>query len=101
MMDDRGFNLGKFLHTLLVLYLMTFILQWNMRGFRANHTELQALLAQKTPVVVALQETKLKHDHHCQQIYYKTFRYDVHSTTIAHGGVALLAHSSGTDGQGR
>ncbi|MEM1010393.1 MAG: endonuclease/exonuclease/phosphatase family protein, partial [Myxococcota bacterium] len=93
-MNGAGFKLGQLLHTSLVLYSMTHVLQWNIRGYRANHTELQTLLALKTPAVVALQETKLKHDYICQQLHYKTFRHDIQSPTIAHGGVALLVHFS-------
>ena len=86
-------------HTLaLTFYLlglaMTFVMQWNLRGFRANHADLHALAAAKTPAVIALQETKLKPEHSCNLHNYKTFRYDHPSTTVAHGGTALLVHNS-------
>lgn len=35
------------------------IIQWNCRGFRANHAELQHLTASLNPVVTCLQETQL------------------------------------------
>ena len=70
------------------------ILQWNMRGFRSNITDLQALVASKSPVAVALQETKLKPEHNCNLHHYKTYRHDLTNTQIAHGGVALLVHYS-------
>ena len=72
---------------------MTLMLQWNLRGFRANHADLHALVAAKTPVVVALQETKLKPEHSCTLQHYKSYRFDHPSTTVAHGGVALLVHN--------
>ena len=65
-----------------------------MRGFRSNLTDLQALVAAKSPVAVALQETKLKQEHNCNIHHYKTYRHDLINTQIAHGGVALLVHYS-------
>ena len=88
---SRGLYLPLFLISLMSL---TSILQWNMRGFRANITELQALISSKSPVVAAIQETKLKQEHSCNIHHYKTYRYDAPSVTIAHGGVALLVHYS-------
>ena len=88
---SRGLYLLLFLISLMSL---TSILQWNMRGFRANITELQALISSKSPVVAAIQETKLKQEHSCNIHHYKTYRYDAPSVTIAHGGVALLVHYS-------
>ena len=89
-----GLKLGLILYPFLVLYSMTHVLQWNMRGFRANATDLQALIASKTPAVVALQETKLKQGQTLNIHHYKSFRYDNPTVTIAHGGVALLVHYS-------
>jgi exonuclease III len=37
-----------------------FALQWNLRGLRANISELKQLLVEHDPCVVALQETKAK-----------------------------------------
>ena len=73
---------------------MTFIMQWNLRGFRDNHADLHALAAAKTPAVIALQETKLKPEHTCNLHHYKSYRYDHPSVTVAHGGVALMVHNS-------
>ena len=87
----------KFLQVL-IFYLsvlaMTFMMQWNLRGFRANHADLHALAAAKTPAVIALQETKLKPEHTCNLHHYKSYRYDHPSVTVAHGGVALMVHNS-------
>ena len=35
------------------------ILQWNIRGFSSNYTDLQILISQWNPVAICLQETKL------------------------------------------
>ena len=78
----------------LFLLAMTSVMQWNLRGFRANHAELHTLAAAKTPAVIALQETKLKPEHTCNVNHYKSYRFDQPSTAVAHGGVALLVHNS-------
>ena len=78
----------------LTLLVMTFLLQWNLRGFRANHSDLHTLVAAKTPAVIALQETKLRPEHSCNLYHYKSYRYDSASGTVAHGGTAVLVHPS-------
>ena len=78
----------------LAVLVMTFLLQWNLRGFRANHSDLLTLAAAKTPAVIALQETKLRHQHSCNLHQYKSYRYDSSSGTVAHGGTAVLIHPS-------
>lgn len=91
-MNATHFNRRLLFITTLIL--MTNILQWNMRGFRANITDLQALVAAKNPAVIAIQETKLKQEHTCNLHHYKTYRYDCPTDTIAHGGAALFVHYS-------
>ena len=70
------------------------ILQWNVRGIRANAAELTILLSFFVPLVVALQETKLSPDTNYSVKYYTTYRRDVRHHSVAHGGVALLVHHS-------
>ena len=80
--------------TLFSLTTMTCLLQWNLRGFTANFSDLHALASATTPAIIALQETKLKADLPCRLQYYKSYRYDLPSVTTAHGGTALLVHYS-------
>ena len=76
------------------LIALTYLLQWNLRGFNANYSDLHMLTAAKTPAIIALQETKLKAETPCNLHHYKSYRYDLPSVTTAHGGTALLVHYS-------
>ena len=76
----------------LVLLAMTSVLQWKIRGVRANSTDLQCLLSSHNPAVVCLQETKLSPEVEYTNKLYKIYRRDLRQRTIAHGGVAVLVH---------
>ena len=73
---------------------MHFILQWNCRGLKPNHQDLQSTIRWRNPFIVCLQETKLAPTMACSIKGYAVFRQDVPSTTIAHGGVLLAVHHS-------
>ena len=73
---------------------MRFILQWNCRGLKPNHQDLQSLLRWRSPFVICLQETKLLPTTTCSMKGYAVFRKDVPSSTIAHGGVLIATHHS-------
>ena len=73
---------------------MHFILQWNCRGLKPNHQDLQIVLRRRNPFIICLQETKLAPTMACNIKGYAIFRKDVHSATIAHGGVLLAVHHS-------
>ena len=73
---------------------MTSILQWNLRGLRTSFQDLQAVLGQRCPMAVCLQETKLHPDAQCSFKGYSVYRKDVPVTTVAHGGVLLAVHRS-------
>ena len=73
---------------------MPFILQWNCRGLKANYQDLQAVVRRRNPFMICLQETKLALATTFSIKGYAVFRKDVHSTTIAHGGVLLAVHHS-------
>ena len=71
-----------------------FILQWNCRGIKPNYQDLQTVIRQRNPFILCLQETKLAPAMTCSIKGYAVFRKDVHSDTIAHGGVLLAVHHS-------
>ena len=73
---------------------MSFILQWNCRGFKPNYQDLQSIIRWRNPFIVCLQETKLAPAMSCPIKGYAVFRKDVHSQTIAHGGVMIAVHNS-------
>ena len=73
---------------------MHFILQWNCRGLRPNHQDLQSIIRWRSPLIIGLQETKLAPAMNCAVKGYAVFRKDVDSQTIAHGGVLVAVHHS-------
>ena len=73
---------------------MRFILQWNCRGIKPNHQDLQSIIGWRNPLIIGLQETKLAPATNCSIKGYSVFRKDVDSNTIAHGGVLLAVHHS-------
>ena len=73
---------------------MHFILQWNCRGLKPNYQDLQSVVRWRNPFIICLQETKLSPDTACSIKGYAVYRRDVHSHTIAHGGVLLAVHHS-------
>ena len=46
------------------------IIQWNCRGYKANHDELLLLIAELNPTAICLQETFKKHS---DKLNIKTF----------------------------
>ena len=70
------------------------ILQWNCRGFRTSTADLQTVVNKHNPVAICLQETKLSPETHCTIKGYSVFRKDLHSESVAHGGVILAVHHS-------
>ena len=73
---------------------VTNLLQWNCRGVRSSFQDLQSLIYQHFPAVLCLQETKLAPGASFHINNYITFRKDLPSDTIAHGGVLLAVHRS-------
>ena len=73
---------------------MPFILQWNCRGLKPNYQDLQSVIRWRNPFIICLQETKLAPTMTSSIKGYAVFRKDVHSTTIAHGGVLIAVHHS-------
>ncbi|XP_049953450.1 uncharacterized protein LOC126470014 [Schistocerca serialis cubense] len=68
------------------------LIHWNIRSIRSNREDLKLLLRLHRPLVVALQETKLRP---CDQIalaHYTSVRFDLPPVVgiPAHGGVMLL-----------
>ena len=82
------FSYRRALALFFYLIAMTYLLQWNLRGFNANYSDLHMLTATKTPAIIALQETKLKAETPCNLHHYKSYRYDHPTVTTAHGGTA-------------
>ena len=73
---------------------MQYILQWNCRGIKPNHQDLQTVIRWRNPMIVGLQETKLAPAMTCAVKGYSVYRKDVDSQTVAHGGVLLAVHHS-------
>lgn len=68
------------------------LIQWNCRGLLAHAGELQLLINNYVPSAIALQETHLHPLQPFNLRNYTVYRNDLHSTTIAKGGVSLLIH---------
>ena len=69
--------------------MMATMIQWNCRGIRPNYDEVQILIQKYSPIIMCLQETKVKPNSNI------SFRnYIVHDKSIdsevAHGGVMIL-----------
>ena len=73
---------------------MPSILQWNLRGLRSSLQDLQAVLGQRCPTMVCLQETKLHPETQCSFKGYRVFRRDGPAGAVAHGGVLMAVHCS-------
>ena len=72
-----------------LLFVMATIVQWNIRGFRANFEELSLLCNKHQPSVVALQETLLKKESNVSFKSYHVFNKFSDSGNAV-GGAALL-----------
>ena len=68
---------------------MQSFLQWNCRGLRSSLVDLQTVIRRDCPLLVCLQETKLKPEHHLHFKGYSIFRKDLDTDSVAHGGVLV------------
>ena len=68
------------------------ILQWNIRGYRANHLALLEIIEKESPTIIALQETFLKKDYNPSLRGYQIIS---HSRPSNHGGGTLIAIKKG------
>ena len=68
---------------------METIVQWNVNGFFARLPYLQKLIGKYSPIIIALQETKLNNQPVCLKNY-KIYRKDRDSNG---GGVLLAVHN--------
>ena len=66
------------------------IIQWNCRGIRANHEELQLLLEKYNPKVVCLQETFIKENNRINLNNYQAYNHLHKDRLRASGGVSIL-----------
>lgn len=67
------------------------ILQWNIRGLRANFEELKAILNDKTVKIACLQETKLRESDTCSLKGFDSYqKSQLASNDTATGGAAVL-----------
>ncbi len=65
------------------------ILNWNLNSIKNKLPELQILLAQNSPDIILLQETRLKPIENFILKNYALFRKDLASDSIAKGGVLI------------
>ena len=69
------------------------LIQWNCRGIKSKHEELQLLIAEYNPSLILLQETKLNQDK-----YILNTKYDVHNfrnmEQPQQGGVAIAVQKN-------
>ena len=70
------------------------ILQWNCQGLRSKKDELLSLISTHKPLVVGLQEIKLRDTATFSIPQYVIHRREGHNNVTAHGGVALMIHQS-------
>lgn len=69
------------------------VLQWNIKGYVNNYSELQTLIKSHKPQIISLQETHLKTINNIPiPINYKV--YISKSTTNSFGGSALIVRNS-------
>jgi len=68
------------------------IIQWNIKGYKNNYQELQILLKQYNPHIIALQETHISHTESLPAPV--NFTLFCSHNTNAFGGTALLVHNS-------
>lgn len=69
------------------------VLQWNIKGYLNNFSELQALIKTHKPQIISLQETHLKSDKNIPiPINYKLYISKL--TANSFGGSALIVHNS-------
>lgn len=71
-----------------------FILQWNLNGYYNNLNELQILIKEYDPIIIALQESHLKNQHTINLRNYTAFRKDDYNGLNARGGVLTLVKNS-------
>ena len=69
------------------------IIQWNIRGLRANYKDLEILCKEKDPSAICLQETMLQEKINISLTKYNILRKDSKSDS-ANGGVALFINQS-------
>lgn len=69
----------------------TGIVQWNCEGLLPKKGELEIIIAEKDPMCICLQETKLPYNKECNLPGFKPFlrNLEVADGGIAHGGVAV------------
>ena len=71
----------------------TFLIQWNIRGLRANYASgLQPLIQTHNPNVICLQETKLKNNYDINK--YKAYHHINNNNLIASGGFSIFVKGS-------
>jgi len=68
------------------------IIHWNIKVYKNNYQELQILLKQYNPHIIALQETHISHTESLPTPV--NFTLFCNHNTNAFGGTALLAHNS-------
>lgn len=66
----------------------TFILQWNINGLACHLEKLKVLLSKLSPIIVCIQETNFKNNHHHQLKYYRCVFKNRTGVDRASGGVA-------------
>src|SRR5207253_5318438 len=73
---------------------MANFLQWNCQGYRTHVEELKLILSRWQPLVCCLQETCFRPASQQTLRGYSFFRRDLAPDFRAHGGVAVLVHTS-------
>ena len=71
----------------------TFLMQWNIRGLRANYASgLQPLIHTHNPQIICLQETKLSNTYDINK--YKSYHHINNNNLIAAGGSSIFVRSN-------
>ena len=69
------------------------IIQWNTQGISISKLDLQEIIDNTKPIVIAVQETFLANDVMIKLSNYKVITKQGHFNRRYHGGVALFMHS--------
>lgn len=69
------------------------ILQWNCNGFYSHLPELQHIISNINPLYIFIQESRLQPHQKCKLSGYKPYRKDRQNSSIASGGVTILAQN--------
>ena len=91
----RKMSLSKnfYMYYIIIVIMSTFLMQWNVRGLRANYASgLQPLIHTHNPQIICLQETKISNTYDINK--YKSYHHINNNNLIAAGGSSIFVRSN-------